>query len=250
MDMGLQAHVAVVTGGARGIGAGIVRGLAAEGAHIAIWDRDLEPAQVLADEISAAGGTARAYAGDVTDRGAVERILAQVADDFGPIRVLVNNAGFSRDATVIDMTDEQWDSVYEVCLRAAFLVCRAAAPAMIAAQYGRIVNVASRTHSGEIYKANYSAAKAGLVALTRTIAIELGKNAITANCVAPGLIRTERVIGNPGYDDIDRRARRATPIQRPGETSDVADAVVYLASPRTGFVSGEIIHVTGGRAAS
>lgn len=250
MDMELAGHVAVVTGGARGIGAGIVRGLAAEGAHMAIWDRDLEPAQALADEIVAAGGRARAYVGDVTDRSEVDRVLTSVAADLGTVKVLVNNAGFSRDATVVDMTDEQWDSVYQVCLRAAFLTCRAVAPAMVAAHYGRIVNVASRTHRGEIFKANYSAAKAGLIALTRTIAMELGKDAITANCVAPGLIRTERVVGNPGFEEIDRRTRQSTPIQRPGETADVADAVVYLASPRTGFVSGEILHVTGGRSVS
>jgi 3-oxoacyl-[acyl-carrier protein] reductase len=247
MDLQLVGQVAFVTGGARGIGAGIVRALVAEGAHVAIWDRDIDAASDLAREMSQQGGTALAIGGDVTSADEVKEAIHTITKELGAIRIAINNAGFSLDAPITQMTDERWDQVYEVCLKATFVVCRAVAPAMIEQGYGRIINISSRTHDGEVNKSNYAAAKAGVIGLTRSLALELGKHAITANCVAPGLIRTERVLLNPFYLDIDERARAATPIQRPGDVSDVADAVLYLASPRTGFVSGEVLHVAGGR---
>jgi len=247
MDLGIKGDVAVVTGGARGIGAGIVRGLAAEGAKVVIWDRDLEPAEELASELVAAGHEAFAVRGDVASGEEVRQVIAGVVERFGGLHILVNNAGFSLDGPITEMTDEQWDRVNGVCLKGVFNTCRAAAPTMIAQAYGRIVNIASRAVVGDVNKSNYSAAKAGVVGFTRALSQELGRHAITVNAIGPGLIHTDRVKTTPFYADLDRRAREMTPIQRPGLPEDIADAVLYFASRRTGFVSGEMLFVTGGR---
>ena len=247
MDLGIKGDVAVVTGGARGIGAGIVRGLAAEGAKVVIWDRDLEPAEELASELVAAGHEAFAVQGDVASGEEVRKVIAGVVERFGGLHILVNNAGFSLDGPITEMTDEQWDRVNGVCLKGVFNTCRAAAPTMIAQAYGRIVNIASRAVVGDVNKSNYSAAKAGVVGFTRALSQELGRHAITVNAIGPGLIHTDRVKTTPFYADLDRRAREMTPIQRPGLPEDIADAVLYFASRRTGFVSGEMLFVTGGR---
>jgi len=243
----LRGRGAVVTGGARGIGAGIVRGLAAEGAKVVIWDRDLEPAEELASELVAAGHEAFAVRGDVASGEEVRQVIAGVVERFGGLHILVNNAGFSLDGPITEMTDEQWDRVNGVCLKGVFNTCRAAAPTMIAQAYGRIVNIASRAVVGDVNKSNYSAAKAGVVGFTRALSQELGRHAITVNAIGPGLIHTDRVKTTPFYADLDRRAREMTPIQRPGLPEDIADAVLYFASRRTGFVSGEMLFVTGGR---
>lgn len=247
MDLKIRGDVAIVTGGARGIGAGIVRGLADEGAQVVIWDRDLEPAEALAAEIRDAGGMAIAVQGDVACSAQVQDVIAEVIARLGGLHILVNNAGFSLDGPITDMSDDQWDRVYEVCLKGVFNTCRAAAPQMISQQHGRIINIASRAVVGDNNKSNYSAAKAGVVGFTRSLAVELGRHAITANAIAPGLIHTDRVKTTPYYADLDRRAREMTPIQRPGLPEDIADAVLYFASRRTGFVSGELLYVSGGR---
>lgn len=247
MDLRIKGDVAIVTGGARGIGAGIVRGLAEEGATVVIWDRDQEPAEALAQEVTAKGGTAIAVQGDVSSSSDVRAVIEHVTDRFGGLHILVNNAGFSLDGPITEMTDEQWDRVHDVCLKGVFNTCRAAAPTMIAQGYGRIINIASRAVVGDDNKSNYSAAKAGVVGLTRSLAIELGRHAITVNAIAPGLIHTDRVKTTPFYDQLDSRAREMTPIQRPGLPEDIADAVLYFASRRTGFVSGELLYVSGGR---
>lgn len=247
MDLGIKGDIAVVTGGARGIGAGIVRGLAEEGAKVVIWDRDLEPAEELASELVAAGHETFAVQGDVASGEEVRQVVAGVVERFGGLHILVNNAGFSLDGPITEMTDEQWDRVNSVCLKGVFNTCRAAAPTMIAQDYGRIVNIASRAIVGDVNKSNYSAAKAGVVGFTRALSQELGRHAITVNAIGPGLIHTDRVKTTPFYADLDRRAREMTPIQRPGLPEDIADAVLYFASRRTGFVSGEMLFVTGGR---
>jgi len=250
MDMGLGQAVALVTGGGRGIGTAIAAGLAREGCSVAVCDKDVAAAQDVARTITSAGGVAKAFELDVTSAESVRDALRAVERDLGRTGILVNNAGFSLDAPLDEMSEEQWDRVVDACLKGTWLMCRAAAPAMKAAGHGRIVNIASRAHLGENNKSNYCAAKAGVVGLTNALSIELAPHGVTVNAVAPGLIRTERVLGLRYFEDIDRRARAATPVQRPGLPEDIAAAVVFLASRHAGFISGETLHVTGGRYSS
>ncbi|HWU79912.1 MAG TPA: SDR family NAD(P)-dependent oxidoreductase [Caulobacter sp.] len=250
MDTGIKGRTSLVTGAGRGIGAAIAKALAAEGSLVAVCDKDLEPAQTVAAEIEAAGGKALAVAVDVSSLQDVGRGVALVASTLGPIDILVNNAGFSLDGPLTDMSEQQWDSVVDVCLKGSWAMARAVAPSMIDRKRGRVINIASRAHLGENNKSNYCAAKAGVIGLTHALAIELGRHDITVNAVAPGLIRTDRVLGLRYYEDIDRRAKLSTPIQRPGMPEDIAAAVLYLASEQAGFVTGETLHVTGGRYSS
>ena len=250
MDMGIRGRVAIVTGSGRGIGEGIAHGLANEGCCVAVCDRDLEPAQSVAEAIQRNGGRALAFHMDVANAESVRECAALVQEALGPIHILVNNAGFSRDGPLVEMTEEQWDDVVDVCLKGTWMCARAVAPRMIEAGEGRIINISSRVHLGEHNKSNYVAAKAGVVGITRALAIELGRYGVTVNSVAPGVVRTERVTKLPHFDDIDRRARASTPIQRMGTAEDIAATVVFLASAHAGYINGETIHVTGGRYSS
>lgn len=250
MDYGIKGHVAVVTGGGRGLGESICRALAAEGARVAVWDLDAKAAARVAKSIQDGGGEALALSGDVSRRGDVTKAVARVVKRFGSIEILVNNAGFSRDAPITEMSDRDWKSVIDVCLTGSFLVSQAVARHMTARKYGRIISISSRANLGEYYKANYSAAKAGLLGLTGSLSLELGPKGITANAIAPGLIRTERVKALKNYKDMERRAIERTPVKRPGEPEDVADGVLFLASARAGWINGEVLYITGGRYSS
>lgn len=250
MDLGISGHVAIVTGAGRGIGAAAALRLAAEGCRVAVCDIDLAPAEAVVADIVAAGGEAIALQADVAQYGAAEAVVRQTLAHFGDLHILVNNAGFSRDAPVTEMSEQAWDSVVDACLKGTWAFSQAAARHMSGRRYGRIVNIASRAHWGEFNKTNYAAAKAGVVGLSRALALELAPHEITVNTIAPGLIRTERVKGLAFYEDIDRRARQSTPIQRPGMPEDIADGVAFLASARAGFITAELLHITGGRFAS
>lgn len=250
MELGIRDQIAIVTGAGRGIGAAIARALAQEGSQVIVCDRDIAPAQDVAAAIVKAGGKALALRVDVCDAESAKSCVDRVLASYGAVHILVNNAGFSLDGSITEMSEDQWDNVVDVCLKGTWLLSRAVAPTMIARKYGRIINIASRAHLGENNKTNYCAAKAGVIGLTNALAIECGRHGITVNAVAPGLIRTERVQGSRYYEDIDRRAKERTPIQRPGLPEDVADGVLYLASTRAGFVTGETLHITGGRYSS
>lgn len=248
MDLGIDGHVAIVTGAGRGIGAGIARALAREGAHVAIWDRDPAAAATLADELAGEGWTALSVVADVTAKDEVGAAVARIHDELGPTRILINNAGFSVDASLVDMTEQQWDEAIGTNLKGVFLVTQAVVPAMIAQAYGRIVNISSRSHlGGEPNKSNYSAAKGGVVSFTRALACELGRHDITVNSVAPGFTLTERLQALPHFPEIEARSRQSRLIQRAGTPEDIAQAVLYAASVGAGYLTGEIIHVTGGR---
>lgn len=247
MDLGIRGHVAIVTGGGRGLGAEIAIALAEEGCTVVVWGRSRAPVEHIVGRIKSTGGEAVAVVGDVSRKQTAERIVRGVVKRFGAIHILVNNAGFSQDAPISEMSDEKWSSVLDVCLTGAFLCSRAAIPTMIEQEYGRIINMSSRAHLGEFFKANYSAAKEGIIGLTRALALELGKDGVTVNAVAPGLIHTDRLKSLPNYARMERKSRARTPIQRPGTPRDVADGVLYLASARAGFVTGEVLHITGGR---
>jgi len=250
MQLDLEKKVAVVTGAGRGIGRSIAEALAAEGCAVAVCDRDRDVALEVAEAIRASGGTAEAFQADVAQRASVQEMAAAVKDSLGEAHILVNNAGFSMDAPLLQMTEEQWDQVVDVNLKGSWLCAQAFVGGMRAKGAGRIINISSRAHLGENNKTNYCAAKAGVLGLTAALALELGRDNITVNAVAPGLIRTDRVKSLRYFDDIDHRAKQSTPIQRPGVPEDIAAAVVYLASALGAFVSGETLHVTGGRYSS
>jgi 3-oxoacyl-[acyl-carrier protein] reductase len=246
MDLQIKDHVAIVTGGGRGLGHAISRALGAEGARVVVWDRD-DTAEQAAAEVRAEGGTAYGVSGDVTQDAVVREIVAATVERWGSIEILINCAGFSRDAPIAEMSDTEWHSVIDVCLNAPFYVCRAVAPYMIGAQYGRIVNISSRARDGDFNKVNYCSAKAGIVGLTYALAMELGKNGITCNAIAPGFCETERARGLPYYKDLKARALEKTYTSRLGVPEDIAAATLYLVSRESGYLSGEVLEVSGGR---
>lgn len=247
MPHNIKDQVAIVTGGAAGIGEGISTALAAAGARVAIWDMNDAALEQTVEQITADGGVAEAFCVDITDPAAIAKAVEDTVAKLGEPEILVNNAGFSRDGSFMEMTEEHWDLVLDVCLKAVFLVSQAVAARMVPRAYGRIINIASRATIGVNKKANYSAAKAGVLGLTGSMSIELAPQGITVNAISPGLIRTERVKNLATYPDIIKRAAENTPIKRAGEPKDIADCVLYLASRDTGFITGEDIKVTGGQ---
>ena len=248
MDLGIDGHVAIVTGAGRGIGLGIARALAREGAAVVAWDRDRASAERLTEDIRAGGGLAMAIDADITDKTSVQAAVARVNAEMGAPRILVNNAGYSVDAPLVDMAEEQWDDAIGTNLKGVFLVTQAVVPAMIDMGFGRIINISSRSHlGGEPNKSNYSAAKGGVVSFTRALACELGKHDITVNSVAPGFTLTERLMALPHFPEIEERSKKSRLIQRAGTPEDIAQAVLYVASAGAGYLTGEVIHVTGGR---
>lgn len=245
------ARTAIVTGGARGIGAAVAARLAADGMAVGVLDLDEAGAKNTAGTIAATGGRAIGVAADVADAASVQAAVDQVATELGPPTVVVNNAGVTRDNLLFRMTEDDWDTVMGVHLRGAFLVTRAAQKHMVDAGFGRIVNVSSTSALGNRGQANYSAAKAGLQGFTKTLAIELGKFGITANAVAPGFIATEMTKATAGrmgitFDEYMERATAAIPVRRVGRPEDIAHVVSFLVSDRAGFVSGQVIYAAGG----
>lgn len=246
MNLEIAGHVALVTGGGRGLGAEMCIALGEEGCKVAVWDRDAS-AEDVAARIRSAGGEAIALVGDVTDPARVESIVAEVLKRLGSVEILVNCAGFSRDAPITEMTDAQWLDVINVNLNAPFYVTRAVVPAMQKNRYGRIVNISSRAKDGDNFKSNYSAAKMGVVGFTMALALELGKQGITVNAIAPGFCETERTRGLPYYKDLKVRALEKTPMDRLGTERDIADGLLYLVGKRSGYITGEVIEIAGGR---
>jgi 3-oxoacyl-[acyl-carrier protein] reductase len=247
-----QDRVAVITGAARGLGAQIARELAAEGARVAVVDLDEERTVPVVEEIRAAGGEAIGVGADVGRTDQVEAAVARVVDVLGGVHILVNNAGITRDNLLFKMTDEDWDTVIQVHLRGTFAMTRAAQRSMVEQGYGRIVNLSSTAALGNRGQANYSAAKMGLQGFTRTVALELGPKGITSNCVAPGYIDTEMTravaerVGVPLEERLAEYAARM-PLRRVGQPEDIANAVLFFASERAGFVTGQVLYVDGGR---
>jgi 3-oxoacyl-[acyl-carrier protein] reductase len=243
--------VAIVTGAAQGIGAATARRLAEEGAVVAVVDLTAERAQSTVDEISAQGGTARAYGCDVADQEAVAATFAQVAEDLGGLHILVNNAGITRDNLLFKMPKSDWDTVISVNLTSAFNCSQAAQRHMVKQNYGKIVSLSSRSALGNRGQANYAAAKAGIQGLTATLAIELGRYNINVNAVAPGYIATamtaataERVGTTP--ERHQELVAERTPLGRVGQPEEIASVVAFLASDDASYVSGQTLYVNGG----
>lgn len=247
MDLGLKDKVAIVTGSARGLGAATARRLAQEGARVVVTDINGELAQQTAAGLRGEGLSAHCVVGDITRQSDVERLVAETVATFGTVHILVNNAGAPRDRYLVKMTEDDWDLVINVMLKGAFLATRAVMPRMIEQGWGRVINISSRAHFGNPTQANYSAAKAGLIGMAKALSMEEGRYGITVNCVAPGFMETEMIRALDTYEVIKERALAMQPVKRTGRPDDVADAVAFLASERAGFISGEVLHVTGGR---
>jgi 3-oxoacyl-[acyl-carrier protein] reductase len=246
-----SARVAIVTGAARGIGAATARRLAADGLAVAVLDLEEAAAKGTVDAIEGAGGRALALGADVSEPEQVEAAVARVATELGPPTVLVNNAGITRDNLLFKMSEQDWDSVMGVHLRGAFLMTRTAQKHMVEQKWGRIVNLSSTSALGNRGQANYSTAKAGLQGFTKTLAIELGKFGITANCIAPGFIvsdMTKATAQRIGQDWDTYVAARAAeiPVARAGQPEDIANAVSFFVSEAASFVSGQVLYVAGG----
>ncbi|WP_280346454.1 3-oxoacyl-ACP reductase FabG [Nocardia neocaledoniensis] len=244
-------RTAIVTGAARGIGAGVARRLAEDGLAVAVIDLDEAACKPVVEEIEAAGGRAIAIGADVADEAAVAAAVERVAAELGAPTVLVNNAGVIRDNMLFKMSTDDWDLVMNVHLRGAFLMTRAAQKYMTEAKFGRIVNLSSTSALGNRGQANYSAAKAGVQGFTKTLALELGKFGVTANAIAPGFIETEMTaataarVGVP-FEDFKAFAAKEIPVARTGVPADIAHAVSFFVSEGAGFVSGQVLYVAGG----
>ena len=247
MDLGISSRAAIVTGAGSGIGAAVAARLAAEGASVLLADVNEAGLAVQAETIRAAGGKCETIIADVTNAEQVAAMVDRCVAAFGGVGILVNNAGFTRDKRITKMDESDWDAVVDVVLKGAFLCTRAAIPPMAEAGWGRIVNISSRAHLGNPGQANYSAAKAGLLGFTRAMSMENGRNGITVNSVAPGLVETAAVTSLPHFAKIEENAAKTTPVGRMGKVEDIADAVAFLASDLAGYISGALLHVTGGR---
>ncbi|WP_448609520.1 3-oxoacyl-ACP reductase FabG [Geodermatophilus sp. URMC 60] len=246
-----QQRVAIVTGAARGIGAATARRLAEDGFAVAVVDLDESSTADTVQVIEAAGGRGLGVGADVGDADQVQAAVDRVVAELGPPVVLVNNAGVTRDNLLFKMTDADWDLVMHVHLRGSFLMTRAVQQHMVAAGWGRVVNLSSTSALGNRGQANYAAAKSGLQGFTKTLALELGKFGVTANAVAPGFIQTEMTkataerIGRNWEEYVAERAA-AIPVQRAGVPADIAHTVSFLVSEGAGFVSGQVVYVAGG----
>ncbi|MWB77704.1 SDR family oxidoreductase [Pseudooceanicola sp. 216_PA32_1] len=249
MDLGLTGRVAAVTGGGGAIGRTTAKLLAAEGASVALLDLSDEAATAARAEIEAEvpGATVFATTCDVGDKDSVTGAFAAVEAALGPVDVLVNNAGFSRDKYLTKMSEDDWDDVHQVVLKGTFHCCRAVLPGMMERNWGRIVNTSSMAYLGNRGQTNYSSAKAGLIGMTNALAREAGPFNITCNAVAPGLIATPRLRARPDFGKLEQRSLALTPLPRLGTVEDVAKTILYFTSALADFITAQTIHVSGGR---
>ncbi|HEV3123849.1 MAG TPA: 3-oxoacyl-[acyl-carrier-protein] reductase [Candidatus Dormibacteraeota bacterium] len=247
-DQRLAGKVALVTGASRGIGRASAMALAADGAAIAVaYGSRADAAAEVVDDIQRAGGQAAALAADLEDIAAATGLVDAAIAALGRLDILVNNAGFTRDALAVRMSDADWTAVLTVNLTAAFVLCRAALRPMLRQRWGRIINVTSVAGvTGNPGQANYSAAKAGVIGLTKSLAKEVGSRGITVNAVAPGFIETD--LTAPLDGTLRERALSMVPLGRMGSADEVAAAIAFLASPGATYVNGCVLHVDGGMA--
>ena len=240
-----KGKIAVITGASRGIGRSIALALAAEGAKIVAVDLDLAATEAVVEELKALGAEALAVVGNVTVAADAEKMIDEAVLSFGRVDILVNNAGITRDGLLVRMKEEDWDAVLSVNLKGAFLCTKAVSRVMTKQRSGRIINIASIVgQMGNAGQANYCASKAGLIGLTKSNARELAKRNITVNAVAPGFIATAMT------DALPEKAREELaaqiPMARLGSPDDIANAVLFLAAERSGYITGQVLAVNGG----
>ena len=245
IQVDLSGQTALVTGASRGIGKAIALALGQAGAKVACIARNEEKLRETADAIASAGGTAVVYACDVTDSAAVQKVVEAVVEDWDQLDIVVNNAGITRDTLIPRMSDEDWDDVISTNLRSVFLFTRAASLVMMRRRSGRIINISSVSGiMGNPGQSNYSASKAGIIGLTRSVARELASRKVTVNAICPGFIATEMTdaLGPVVQDEVKKRI----PARRLGESNEIADAVLYLASNSAAYLTGQILTLDGG----
>ena len=246
----LTGKVALITGAARGIGKGLALKFAAEGADIAFTDLVLNDEmkaglEATRQEIEALGVTCRAYAGNAADFNETEAVVKQIHEDFGHIDILVNNAGITKDGLMLRMTEAQWDAVLNVNLKSAFNFIHALLPIMMRQRDGRIINMSSVVGvHGNAGQANYSASKAGMIALAKSVAQEMGSRGIRVNAIAPGFIETAMTQQLP--EEVRKDWMKKIPLRRGGQVEDIANVCLFLASDMSSYVSGQVIQIDGG----
>ena len=244
----LASKTAIITGAARGIGKQIALAFAREGANIAFTDLELnEAAQATRDEIAALGVKVQFYASNAADFNEAHKVVEQVAADFGSVDILVNNAGITRDTLLMRMTEAQWDQVIQVNLKSAFNFTHAVTPVMMRQRSGSIISLSSVVGiNGNAGQANYAASKAGIIALTKSVAKELGGRGVRANAIAPGFILTDMTKALP--EETLKQFVSLIPLRRGGEPEEVAKVALFLASDLSSYVSGQVIQVNGAMA--
>jgi len=239
----LEGKTALITGAARGIGKAIALKYASEGANIAFTDLDVN--LDTEKEIAALGVKAKSYASNAADFAQTEEVVKAVKEEFGSIDILVNNAGITKDGLMLRMTEQQWDAVIAVNLKSAFNFIHACVPVMMRQRGGSIINMASVVGvHGNAGQANYAASKAGLIALAKSIAQEMGPKGIRANAIAPGFIETAMTAALP--DEVREQWKQKIPLRRGGQVEDIANVATFLASDLSSYVSGQVIQVDGG----
>jgi len=243
--MDFKGQVAVITGGGRGIGRAISEGLAKRGVNVAVADINLDTANDAAEALTQLGIRAIGLRLDVSKSEEVVKAFETIRKEFNRIDVLVNNAGITKDGLLLRMKEEDWDAVIDINLKGVFLCSKEAVKDMARQRYGRIINISSVTaFMGNPGQTNYSASKAGIIGLTKTIAKEYAGRGITVNAVAPGFIETAMTEDLP--DNVKDEMKRLIPLGRFGTVDDVTNAVIFLASPGSGYITGQVIHVNGG----
>ena len=243
--MDLQGQVAIVTGGTRGIGKAVAEGLAKRGVNLVVAGRNVEAAGKVASSLSALGVKVLGMRLDVSNAGEVEKVFEDARKEFQRIDILVNNAGITKDGLLMRMREEDWDSVLDINLKGVFLCSREAIKDMARQRYGRIINISSVAgFMGNPGQANYSAAKAGMAGFTKTVAREYASRGVTVNAVAPGFITTSMT--DVLSDKVKEEMLKFIPLGRFGTVEDIANAVIFLASPEAGYITGQVLHVNGG----
>lgn len=244
-EVSLEGKIALVTGGARGIGREIALLFAKQGADMTLCDVDLEQAEQTAKEIKALGRECLVLKADVTDSGSVQVMVDKILDKFKKLDILINNAGITRDGLVFRLSEQDWDKVIAVNLKGTFLCTKIVSKVMLKQRFGRIVNLASIIGiMGNVGQANYAASKAGIIGLTKSVAKELAPRGVCVNAIAPGFIRTEMTAKLS--EDVRKRMLSVIPLGRFGEPKDVADLALFLSSESSSYITGQVIQIDGG----